>query len=362
MKKLDIIYKLRIIFWLLIILIWGIYLYQYISEDIEESGKNKIILNNERKDETFIKKEKKNDVSYQIPETVVITAESEKPLDIKEKNKTRILINSTNVFLPEEHYKEEKIEENEKVDLSNKSNFKIPEGFRFKETRHFYLYVENPIDINEIEKKVELLHGEIMLDLIAFSPWTRDSKVHIYLALTPQKYQELSNRPPWSGGAANLREKKIYLYKSFEWFGILAHELTHIYFDSFFGDYDKSPLWLSEGMAVYIQVTRADAQPNWLKENIEYLKNGSGYRLDDLVKIKSLEDADDKTVKLWYAQSYSIVKFLLKIQNGDNFYQFCKNIKEGNSISSSLFRAYGKPYISLKALESVWRMDLKKSN
>lgn len=358
----DIIYRLRILFWFLIVLIWGVYLYQYISEDMKESQKNKIILTKEKKQTYNLKTEKKNDTSYSIPQTVIITTNSHTPETKEDTPQERIMISKTQgISLPQEHYKTESEIETKPI-KEKKPSLTVPEGFKFKETRHFYLYVDSKIDIEEIEKEVEMLHGEIMIDLIAFSPWTRDDKVHIYLTSTPDKYQQLSGRPAWSGGAANLREKKIYLYKSEEWFGILAHELTHIYFDSFFGGYDKSPLWLSEGVAVYVQVERAKTYPNWLKENIGYIKNGSGYNISDLIKIKSLEDADERSVKLWYAQSYSLVNFLLKVQRGDSFYQFCKRIRDGDSPSKALFNAYGKPYTTISALESIWRMDVKTGN
>ncbi|MCX7648032.1 MAG: hypothetical protein N2Z60_05430, partial [Elusimicrobiales bacterium] len=68
----DIIYRLRILFWFLIVLIWGVYLYQYISEDMKESQKNKIILTKEKKQSYNLKTEKKNDTSYSIPQTVII--------------------------------------------------------------------------------------------------------------------------------------------------------------------------------------------------------------------------------------------------------------------------------------------------
>lgn len=55
----DIIYRLRILFWFLIVLIWGVYLYQYISEDMKESQKNKIILTKEKKQSYNLKTEKK---------------------------------------------------------------------------------------------------------------------------------------------------------------------------------------------------------------------------------------------------------------------------------------------------------------
>ncbi|MCX7641516.1 MAG: hypothetical protein N2Z20_02645 [Elusimicrobiales bacterium] len=367
----DIIYRLRIIFWLLILIIWGIYVYQYISQDLEKEKSTKIILNKSEREQKI---QKKNIPSYQpITPQIHISIQTQQNIEKQYNNTTssnpRIMISKStdiiDISLPQDHLQDNTDDKNKSNIISIqkqqiKEKIKVPDGFNFKETRHFYLYVENGINIDEIEKEVGYMHGEMMLDLIAFSPWTRDEKVHIYLAKNSAKYQELSGRPAWSGGAANLKEKKIYLYMSYEWKGILAHELTHIYFDSFFGGYDKSPLWLSEGMAVYIQIQRGGAKPMWLKENIEKLASGNFYRLKDIIETKTLDDINEKNIKLWYAQCYTIVYLLIKIQQKDEFYQFCKLIKEGNSISKSLFMAYGKPYTTLAALESIWKFEVKK--
>ncbi len=353
----DIIYRLRIIFWLLILTIWGIYVYQYLSEDLEKERKTKIILNKSERQTSIQKKNHPTPIkiSQDVYTTEINQNQSEpQQLHQPKDGHSRIMIKKEeDISLPQAHLKNEYFKETEKEN-------KIPQGFIFKNTRHFNLYVEQGIDINEIEKEIEFLHGEMMLDLIAFSPWTRDEKVNVYLTQRADKYQQLSGRPLWSGGAANLKERKIYLYKSHEWKGILAHELTHIYFDSFFGGYEKSPLWLSEGMAVYIQIKYGGSKPMWLKENLTRLVNGNYYKIKDLTETTSLDDINEKNIKLWYTQAYTVVYLLLKIQRKDEFYQFCRLIKEGNSTSKSLYLAYGKPYTTLSALESVWKFEIKK--
>lgn len=363
----DIIYRLRIIFWLLILTIWGIYLYQYMSEDLQREKENKIILNKSKRESTIQKKNQPSTLNLDQIKPIIKTIEDIKPEENKEEKKeeTRIMVKKPHdieidISLPQAHSKEEQTKTILEQETQKKQKIKLPDGFNFIETRHFYLYIDNELNSKEIENEIEYLHGEMMLDLIAFSPWTRDEKVHIYIAKDAIKYQQISGRPSWSGGAANLKERKIYLYKSHEWKGILAHELTHIYFDSFFGGYEKSPLWLSEGMAVYIQVQRGGSKPIWLKENINKLANGNFYRLKDLIETKTLDDINEKNIKLWYAQCYSVVYLLLKIQQRDEFYQFCKLIKEGNSTSKALYLAYGKPYTTLAALESVWKFEIKK--
>ena len=64
---------------------------------------------------------------------------------------------------------------------------------------------------------------------------------------------KLCSRPAWSGGASSVGKRKLYVYESEELPGIVAHELTHIYFDGFFLDGTTDPLWLSEGMATLVE-------------------------------------------------------------------------------------------------------------
>ena len=220
-----------------------------------------------------------------------------------------------------------------------------PPGFAMAESRHFVIYEEGAEVDQALIDNVESLHGDIMLDLVAFSPWTRDSrKSHVFFASSQDTYQLLTGRPAWSGGVASLSERKIYLFKSEEAFGILAHELTHIYFDSFFPADRPSPLWLSEGMATYIQSERGHSTPVWLAQNLALLKKGGGFKLGDLVRIDNMQGADEDNVRLWYAQSYSLVRFLTRMKAGEAFYIFCKRLRDDTPVHQALYQAYGMPY------------------
>ncbi|MEW5951195.1 MAG: hypothetical protein GX447_01720 [Elusimicrobia bacterium] len=356
----DILHKLRVIFWFLVAGLWGLFLYQYISEDLNSLPKIKLSQNPFYSSKTKTAVERKY-IPPKPQETETRAKEIQETFSQKISSQTaRILIDAKDIKdIPDMHLKNIQEEQVSPKSYYNKSDTPQPiEGFAFVQTDHFFIYQEGDTVDENIVKDLENLHGNIILDLIAFSPWQRENKVHIYFSKNPATYQKLTGRPAWSGGAANMAEKKIYLYESEEAFGILAHELTHIYFDSFFEN-SPSPLWLSEGMAVYIQVERAGSYPRWLKENLELLKNGGGYKVSDIVKIETLEGADDKSVKLWYAQSYSLVLFLMRAKRGDAFYQFCKYIKQGENVSLALYKAYGSPYNKLSSLEVVWRYDLK---
>lgn len=234
-----------------------------------------------------------------------------------------------------------------------------PEGFVKRRTAHFTVYSEGKRPSLEFLETLEALHGNIMLDLAAFSPWGRDQRVTIFLFRSQESYRRVTGRPAWSGGASSVRRRKIYLYETEELVGILAHELTHIYFDSFFLASGGNPLWLSEGMATLVQTERGQAAPNWLRPNLKKLRRGDGYKLKELMKVEETSSASDKDIRLWYAQSYSVVRFLIRSQYRSSFYKFCAHIRDGMPIKDALYRAYGMPYNRIKALEYAWRHNLK---
>lgn len=232
-----------------------------------------------------------------------------------------------------------------------------PKGFTKTQTRHFNIYAEGKPPSLEFQETVENIQANLMLDLAAFSPWAREERVSIFLFRDQESYRKVTGRPAWSGGASSVKRRKVYLYESEELVGILAHELTHIYFDSFFLGGVTNPLWLSEGMATLVQTERGLAAPNWLKHNLDVLRRGGGYGLEDLTKVENTSGAQDDEIRLWYTQSYSVVRFLIRNQYKSSFYKFCKNIRDGAPMKEALYRAYGMPFNSVKSLEYAWRYD-----
>jgi hypothetical protein len=358
----DILAKLRVLFWGLVIGLWGLFMYQYMDEDMSSLKRFKIGIN------PFSAKKAPPAV---LKHTAMQTA-AYPPQPFPAQPPSRLPVSTLTLIKPgsdikdipaagmmPEHSITEKAEIAPAPKTGEETYPEAPEGFAMQPTQHFVVYEEGREVTKELTDTVEALHGSIMLDLVAFSPWARERKVYIYFSRSQETYRRLTGRPAWSGGAASLNERKIYLYKSDEAFGILAHELTHIYFDSFFTHANPSPLWLSEGIATYVQSERGLSTPNWLAQNLKLLEKGSGFKLNDLVRIESLQGADEDNVRLWYAQSYSVVRFLMKLKAGDAFYFFCKNLRDGKPAAQSLYQAYGMPYNKLSSLEYAWRYDLK---
>ena len=238
----------------------------------------------------------------------------------------------------------------------------VPEGFVKTTSRHFNVYAEQSPASDAFLELLESLHANLMLDLAPFSPWARDERVSVFLFKSQDAYRRVTGRPAWSGGASSVPKRKVYVYESEELPGILAHELTHIFFDGFFADSQTDPLWLSEGMATLVQVERGLAAPNWLRENLQRLEAGEGFPIESFVNIRSTSGWPDSRVRLWYAQSYSLVRYLIRTQYRSSFYRFTGHLRDGRSAQESLYRAYGAPYTRLRALEIAWRHEISRAS
>ena len=358
----DILSKLRVLFWGLVVGLWGLFMYQYINEDMSSLKSFHVTANpfTGKPDQlAVLKKTAGPVVPFVLPGAPpqVSTAPQQGSL-IKPIAGAEIKGVADSAMMPE-HSADDKAAAPAAQGGAEETYPEAPAGFASKVTRHFVVYEEGPEVSGELADTVETLHGNIMLDLVAFSPWSREKKVYIFFAKSQATYRKITGRPEWSGGAASLSERKIYLFKSDEAMGILAHELTHIYFDSFFSARVQSPLWLSEGIATYIQSERGYSTPTWLAQKLNTLEKGGGFKLADLVRIDNMQGADEDNVRLWYAESYSVVRFLMKLKAGDAFYQFCKSLKGGAPTHQALYQAYGMPYNKLSSLEFAWRYDLK---
>lgn len=367
----DILIRLRVVLWMLVLSLWGLMIYQFLEEDTPKSSKMQWVA-------------QKLNVSDDIPDLEtqprISAAElfpSRPPDDILSQpaatasntgarlaripSSVGSLPARTPTTRPPASTAKKQSDPKQSIEPRKppSSAPTTPKGFIQKKTRHFYVYSENTPPSLEFLETLESLHANIMLDLASFSPWARDERVSIFLFRSQESYRKITGRPAWSGGASSVKRRKIYLYDSDEVVGILAHELTHIYFDSFFIGGRGSPLWLSEGMATLVQSERGLAAPNWLRPNLGKLVEGEGYPIKELVEVEETSGASDDEIRLWYTQSYSVVRFLIRSQYRSSFYKFCRYIRDGSPIDDALYRSYGMPFNRTKALEYAWRYDIQ---
>jgi len=182
--------------------------------------------------------------------------------------------------------------------------------------------------------------------------------VNIYVYASSQELQGAMIFPQeWTGGVA------------FSEFGIIAigispdsidwgkeasvHELTHLVVHQLvFSPYGSLPVWLDEGLAMY---NEGELSPQLRSRLEEAVSKGN------LLSVRSLcspFSADPEKAYLSYAESYSLVEYLLNNYSGDNMLDLLTLIKQGSTYDEALTEAYG---FDIAGLDTRWRESLAPS-
>ena len=236
-----------------------------------------------------------------------------------------------------------------------------PFGFFTAENYRFLIYREKQPVTPKITSVLDVLQGNLVLDLLPFTMVRKPSKILIMLFNSPKSYADFTQRPPWSGASADLGNDTLYVVEDAGFYPLTVHELTHLYFDGFFLP-AVDPLWLSEGMAVNMQAGADRNGIDWLDRSTEKFKRGVTFPMQDFLNAQTLDSYPADAAELWYAQAYGIVKYLLNLRSRNEFYQFCLNLKNGMPSHQALYRAYGLPFTNFDVVQRVWLHDLQKGN
>ncbi|MFC2015078.1 peptidase MA family metallohydrolase [Chloroflexota bacterium] len=155
----------------------------------------------------------------------------------------------------------------------------------------------------------------------------------------------------WTGGAAFTEYGIIVLgidQGNISWGKTsIAHELTHLVVHQMtYNPYIGLPTWLSEGLATYNEGRLEPQLANYLDKAV---KNNS------LISVRSLSSpfsAYAKESYLSYAQSYSLVEFLVTTYGQDKMLELLTTFSRGSSYDGALEKVYG---FDMDGLNTLWR-------
>jgi len=130
----------------------------------------------------------------------------------------------------------------------------------------------------------------------------------------------------------------------------LVHELTHlVVHQATFSPYGQLPLWLDEGLAMYNEGELDPVFRSYLQEAILE---------DKLISVRSLcspFSAETGKARLSYAQSYSLVEYLLDNYGQDRMLNLLAILKQGSTYDEALTEVYG---FDIDGLDARWRATL----
>ncbi|MCJ7670384.1 MAG: peptidase MA family metallohydrolase [Dehalococcoidia bacterium] len=181
----------------------------------------------------------------------------------------------------------------------------------------------------------------------------RPIKIYIYASNNDLKGAMISSNE-WSGGVAFTDFGIIAISISpseLDWGKrALVHELTHLVVrQTTFSPYGQLPLWLDEGLATY---NEGELDP-FLRPYLEEAILG-----DELISVRSLcspFSAYSEKAYLSYAQSYSLVEYLLDNYGQDKMLDLLALLKQGSTYDEALTEVYG---FDMDGLDGRWRATL----
>lgn len=158
----------------------------------------------------------------------------------------------------------------------------------------------------------------------------------------------------WTGGAAYAGYDTIAIgisTSSLNWGKrVIAHELSHIVTHQMtYNPYNGLPTWLDEGLAMYAEGALEASFASSL---------GRAITTDSLISVRSLASpfsAISEQAIQSYAESFSIVEFLISQYGQDKMLTLLNTFQEGSGWDSALVKVYG---FDMDGLEARWRTSI----
>ncbi|MFC1940539.1 peptidase MA family metallohydrolase [Chloroflexota bacterium] len=155
----------------------------------------------------------------------------------------------------------------------------------------------------------------------------------------------------WTGGVAFTRYGVIAIgisENSLSWGKrAIAHELTHLVSQQMtFNPYSELPTWLNEGLSMYAE---GELEPGYAT----YLARAIA--ANNPISVRSLSSpfsAYAGESYLSYAESYSLVEFLISNYGQDKMFELLNTFSEGSSYDGALVKVYG---FDMDGLDALWR-------
>jgi hypothetical protein len=231
---------------------------------------------------------------------------------------------------------------------------------------HFSIFTQSARKPANFDLNMGRIHQQLSFDLSIFSPWMAKDNISVYLYRDPQAYAEGEFHPPaWSNGLALYDKRILLVYRQpgdpktadKRLMEVIAHESTHLYFESYWAELGKMPpVWLNEGLAMVEEkgsMGRAEASV-WYQNMLTLPQKR--FPLDKFFTLAPATDLADEKYKpevlIFYAQSYSLVFYMLHQYPHSSFKIFNDELRGGATVEQAVAKAYHIP--TLDKFQSAW--------
>jgi hypothetical protein len=237
-------------------------------------------------------------------------------------------------------------------------------GSEWKEIKGTHFIVEykgSSAFARKVSYSAEKSYKQITLDLGYTKHdnfWLWEDRARIRIHATRKEFRESAKAPSWAVGKADYVSKQISTFGDSKEFlsSVLHHEMAHLIFRDFVGFKKNVPLWLDEGVAQWEDVASRDRSSKLVQKMC--LEN----RLKPLSVLMVLDvrgEKDTRKAMEFYAQSVSIVSYLIEKKGAERFTIFCRKLRDGKNVDEALGFTYPAGTGNLEGLERAWKSHLK---
>ncbi len=228
-------------------------------------------------------------------------------------------------------------------------------GASEQQSLHFKVQAYGATVAQETSSMCEAAYSRVMTDtgLNSFVP---RGMYEIVVYGSQDEYRKKTGQPDWSAGVTV--GNAIYTFYSPVLNGILYHEMTHlIWFEYMNGRQSDQQRWVNEGLAVY-EEAKARNRGYELFASLLPLLKGAPIPIDQLQNMApNTERAYDAS--LWYAESESLIRFMIERGGRIGFGQFLSSIQQGQNFDVAIYAAYPGQWHSLGDFYTAWKRSLQ---
>lgn len=235
-------------------------------------------------------------------------------------------------------------------------------GWKEIKGKHFIVkYVKSEKFALEVLTEAERLYTSIT-EKLGFTRygnfWLWDDRALIWLYPDRASFIKGENAPGWAAGKAMVKDREIRAFETTTDFRatVLPHELSHLIFREFTGLGKDVPAWLDEGVAQLQEKKRKN------RAGVLAVARAQG-KLIPLIQLMTVrpESLTGTGPAVFYAQSLSVVDFMISRHGSSSFRKFCGELKRGKTVDSALRFTYPGSISSIDHLEKAWLKHLEES-
>lgn len=228
-------------------------------------------------------------------------------------------------------------------------------GASEQDSLHFKVHAYGSQVAQDTSNTCEQAYSRVMTDtgLYSFSP---RGLYEIVIYGSQDEYRKKTGQPDWSAGVTV--GNSIYTFYSPTINGILAHEMTHlIWYEFMNGRLSDQQRWVNEGLAVYEESKARNRGYELFGSFLDTLRTAP-IPMDQLQNMApNTERAYDAS--LWYAESESLIRFMIERGGRIGFGQFLGAIQMGQTFDSAIATGFPGQWQTLDAFYNAWKASLQ---